>query len=53
MNRAVFYWRAASLAVAAGFIGLWALFGAHLVLDTVAFVGFALLAGKVSWLPVK
>lgn len=32
---------------------LWALFGAHLLLDVVAFVGFALLAGKVSWLPVK
>ena len=32
---------------------LWALFGAHLILDVVAFVGFALLAGKVSWLPVK
>jgi hypothetical protein len=32
---------------------LWALFGAHLLLDVVAFVGFALLAGKVSWLPTK
>jgi len=32
---------------------LWALVGAHLLLDVVAFVGFALLAGKVSWLPVK
>jgi membrane protease YdiL (CAAX protease family) len=30
---------------------LWALFGAHLLLDVVAFVGFALLAGKLSWLP--
>ncbi len=30
---------------------LWALVGAHLLLDVVAFVGFALLAGKVSWLP--
>jgi hypothetical protein len=32
---------------------LWALFGAHLLLDAFAFVGFALLAGKVSWLPLK
>jgi membrane protease YdiL (CAAX protease family) len=32
---------------------LWALVGAHLLLDVVAFVGFALLAGKVSWLPTK
>jgi membrane protease YdiL (CAAX protease family) len=32
---------------------LWALFGAHLLLDVVAFVGFALLAGKVSWLPTR
>lgn len=30
-----------------------ALFGAHLLLDVVAFVGFALLAGKVSWLPTR
>ncbi|MGI8816804.1 MAG: CPBP family intramembrane glutamic endopeptidase [Pseudonocardia sp.] len=32
---------------------LWALFGAHLLLDVVSFVGFTLLAGKVSWLPVR
>lgn len=30
-----------------------ALFGAHLLLDVVAFVGFTVLTGKVSWLPTK
>jgi len=30
---------------------LWALVGAHLLLDVAAFVGYALLAGKLSWLP--
>jgi membrane protease YdiL (CAAX protease family) len=30
---------------------LWALVGAHTLLDVVAFVGYALLAGHVSWLP--
>jgi membrane protease YdiL (CAAX protease family) len=30
---------------------LWALVGAHALIDVVAFAGYALLAGKVSWLP--
>lgn len=30
---------------------LWALVGAHTLLDVVAFVGYALLAGHVPWLP--
>ncbi|GAA1296376.1 CPBP family intramembrane metalloprotease [Pseudonocardia xinjiangensis] len=30
---------------------LWALIGAHTLIDVVAFTGYALLAGKVSWLP--
>jgi membrane protease YdiL (CAAX protease family) len=30
---------------------LWALVGAHTLIDVVAFTGYALLAGKVSWLP--
>jgi membrane protease YdiL (CAAX protease family) len=30
---------------------LWALVGAHTLLDVVAFVGYALLAGHLSWLP--
>ena len=30
---------------------LWALVGAHTVLDVVAFLGYALLAGHLSWLP--
>jgi membrane protease YdiL (CAAX protease family) len=30
---------------------LWALVGAHALIDIVAFVGYALLAGAVSWLP--
>jgi hypothetical protein len=30
---------------------LWALVGAHTLLDVIAFVGYALLAGRVSWLP--
>jgi membrane protease YdiL (CAAX protease family) len=30
---------------------LWALVGAHTLLDVVAFVGYALLAGRLSWLP--
>jgi membrane protease YdiL (CAAX protease family) len=30
---------------------LWPLVGAHALLDVVAFVGYALLAGKLSWLP--
>lgn len=31
---------------------LWALVGAHALIDVVAFAGYALLAGKVSWLPL-
>jgi len=31
---------------------LWALIGAHTMLDVIAFIGYALLAGHVSWLPV-
>jgi len=30
---------------------LWALVGAHALLDVIAFVGYALLAGHLSWLP--
>lgn len=30
---------------------LWSLIGAHALLDIVAFVGYALLAGRLSWLP--
>jgi membrane protease YdiL (CAAX protease family) len=30
---------------------LWALVGAHTLLDVVAFLGYALLAGHLSWLP--
>ena len=30
---------------------LWALVGAHTLIDVVAFLGYALLAGVVSWLP--
>ncbi len=30
---------------------LWALVGAHTLIDVVAFLGYAALAGKVSWLP--
>jgi hypothetical protein len=30
---------------------LWALVGAHTLLDVVAFVGYAMLAGHLSWLP--
>jgi membrane protease YdiL (CAAX protease family) len=30
---------------------LWALIGAHTLIDVVAFTGYALLAGRVSWLP--
>ncbi|HZG91803.1 MAG TPA: CPBP family intramembrane glutamic endopeptidase [Pseudonocardia sp.] len=30
---------------------LWALVGAHALIDVVAFLGYALLAGRVSWLP--
>lgn len=30
---------------------LWILVGAHATIDTVAFVGYALLHGRVSWLP--
>jgi membrane protease YdiL (CAAX protease family) len=30
---------------------LWVLVGAHTVIDVVAFLGYALLAGHVSWLP--
>jgi hypothetical protein len=30
---------------------LWALVSAHALIDTVAFVGYALLHGRVSWLP--
>lgn len=30
---------------------IWALVGAHALIDVVAFVGYALLAGRVSWLP--
>ncbi|OLT18990.1 CAAX protease [Pseudonocardia sp. CNS-139] len=30
---------------------LWMLVGAHLLIDVVAFVGYSLLAGRVSWLP--
>lgn len=30
---------------------LWALVGAHALIDVVAFAGYALLAGRVSWLP--
>lgn len=30
---------------------LWALIGAHALIDVVAFAGYAVLAGKVSWLP--
>ncbi|WP_028927331.1 CPBP family intramembrane glutamic endopeptidase [Pseudonocardia acaciae] len=30
---------------------LWPLVGAHALLDIVAFVGYALLAGRLSWLP--
>lgn len=30
---------------------LWVLLGAHLLLDLVAFLGYALLAGRVAWLP--
>lgn len=30
---------------------LWVLVGAHTTIDVVAFVGYGLLAGKVSWLP--
>jgi membrane protease YdiL (CAAX protease family) len=30
---------------------LWALVGAHALIDVVAFIGYALLAGAVSWLP--
>lgn len=30
---------------------LWALIGAHALLDVIAFLGYALLAGHVSWLP--
>lgn len=30
---------------------LWALVGAHALIDVVAFVGYGLLAGKVGWLP--
>jgi membrane protease YdiL (CAAX protease family) len=30
---------------------LWALVGAHTLIDVVAFTGYALLAGRVSWLP--
>jgi membrane protease YdiL (CAAX protease family) len=30
---------------------LWVLVGAHLLIDVVAFLGYALLAGRVGWLP--
>jgi len=30
---------------------LWMLVGAHTLIDVVAFTGYALLAGRVSWLP--
>lgn len=30
---------------------LWALIGAHTLIDVVAFTGYALLAGKVGWMP--
>jgi membrane protease YdiL (CAAX protease family) len=30
---------------------LWMLVGAHLLIDVVAFLGYALLAGRVGWLP--
>ena len=30
---------------------LWALVGAHALIDVVAFMGYALLAGRVGWLP--
>jgi membrane protease YdiL (CAAX protease family) len=30
---------------------LWVLIGAHTLIDVVAFLGYALLAGRVSWLP--
>ncbi|MGH3614367.1 MAG: CPBP family intramembrane glutamic endopeptidase [Pseudonocardia sp.] len=30
---------------------LWVLVGAHIMIDVVAFAGYALLAGRVSWLP--
>lgn len=30
---------------------LWVLVGAHTLIDVVAFVGYALLAGRLSWLP--
>jgi membrane protease YdiL (CAAX protease family) len=30
---------------------LWMLVGAHMLIDVVAFLGYALLAGRVSWLP--
>ena len=30
---------------------LWALVGAHTLIDVVAFLGYALLAGHLSWLP--
>jgi membrane protease YdiL (CAAX protease family) len=30
---------------------LWMLVGAHALIDVVAFLGYALLAGNVSWLP--
>ncbi len=30
---------------------LWALIGAHTIIDVVAFAGYALLRGQVSWLP--
>jgi membrane protease YdiL (CAAX protease family) len=32
---------------------LWMLVGAHTLIDVVAFTGYALLAGRVGWLPVQ
>ena len=32
---------------------LWMLVGAHTLIDVVAFAGYALLAGRVGWLPVQ
>lgn len=32
---------------------LWMLVGAHTLIDVVAFTGYALLAGRVGWLPVR
>jgi membrane protease YdiL (CAAX protease family) len=30
---------------------LWMLIGAHTLIDVVAFIGYAALAGRVGWLP--